>query len=72
MQAGRRQIDAFYVAGDVFGLEAGAEHSFSAEAVIGSSVSTSYSTKDPSSSDSSEVGCRPNKIVSIEPMGSEW
>ena len=35
---GRRQIDAFYVAGDVFGLEAGAEHSFSAEAVIGSSV----------------------------------
>lgn len=30
---GRRQIDAFYVAGDMFGLEAGAEYSLSAEAV---------------------------------------
>jgi len=30
---GRRQIDAFYVAGDVFGFEAGAEHGLSAEAV---------------------------------------
>jgi CRP-like cAMP-binding protein len=30
---GRRQIGAFYVAGDVFGLENGALHSFSAEAV---------------------------------------
>jgi CRP-like cAMP-binding protein len=30
---GRRQIDAFYVAGDVFGLEGGEQHSFSAEAV---------------------------------------
>jgi CRP/FNR family nitrogen fixation transcriptional regulator len=42
---GRRQIDAFYVAGDVFGLEAGAEHSFSAEAVIASSV-ISYHRRD--------------------------
>jgi CRP/FNR family nitrogen fixation transcriptional regulator len=30
---GRRQIDAFHVAGDVFGIETGAEHSLSAEAV---------------------------------------
>ncbi len=30
---GRRQIDAFHVAGDVFGFEAGAEHRLSAEAV---------------------------------------
>ncbi len=30
---GRRQIGAFHFAGDVFGLEAGAEHAFSAEAV---------------------------------------
>jgi len=30
---GRRQIGAFYVAGDVFGLENGAVHNFSAEAV---------------------------------------
>jgi CRP/FNR family nitrogen fixation transcriptional regulator len=31
---GRRQIGAFYLPGDIFGLEVGEEHSFSAEAVI--------------------------------------
>jgi CRP/FNR family nitrogen fixation transcriptional regulator len=30
---GRRQIDAFHLPGDIFGIEAGAEHRFSAEAV---------------------------------------
>jgi CRP/FNR family nitrogen fixation transcriptional regulator len=30
---GRRQIDAFHLAGDVFGLERGEEHRFTAEAV---------------------------------------
>ena len=30
---GRRQIGGFYLAGDVFGLESGDEHTFSAEAV---------------------------------------
>ena len=30
---GRRQISAFYLSGDMFGLEMGAEHSFSAEAI---------------------------------------
>jgi CRP/FNR family nitrogen fixation transcriptional regulator len=30
---GRRQIGAFYLAGDVFGLEVGEEHTFSAEAI---------------------------------------
>jgi len=35
---GRRQIGGFYVAGDVFGLETGAEHSFSAEAITDCSV----------------------------------
>ncbi len=35
---GRRQIGAFYVAGDVFGLETGDLHSFSAEAVTDSKV----------------------------------
>ena len=30
---GRRQIGGFYLPGDVFGLEAGDEHGFSAEAV---------------------------------------
>jgi CRP/FNR family nitrogen fixation transcriptional regulator len=31
---GRRQIGAFYVAGDMFGLEIGDEHTFSAEAIV--------------------------------------
>lgn len=30
---GRRQIDAFYTRGEIFGLEFGSEHAFSAEAV---------------------------------------
>src|SRR5512142_3514577 len=30
---GRRQIGAFYLAGDVFGLEIGEDHTFSAEAI---------------------------------------
>ena len=35
---GRRQINAFYLPGDVFGLELGAEHSWSAEAVVDSKI----------------------------------
>lgn len=35
---GRRQIDAFHLQGDIFGLEAGAEHRFSAEAIGDASV----------------------------------
>jgi CRP/FNR family nitrogen fixation transcriptional regulator len=35
---GRRQIGAFYLPGDIFGLETGAEHAFSAEAVSDSQV----------------------------------
>ena len=35
---GRRQIAAFYIAGDVFGLESGEQHNFSAEAVTESKV----------------------------------
>jgi CRP/FNR family nitrogen fixation transcriptional regulator len=35
---GRRQIDAFHLEGDIFGLEAGAEHRFSAEAVGSAAV----------------------------------
>jgi len=31
---GRRQIGAFYLAGDIFGLEVGSEHTFSAEAIV--------------------------------------
>jgi CRP/FNR family nitrogen fixation transcriptional regulator len=35
---GRRQIGAFYLPGDVFGLEIGTEHQFSAEAIGGAVV----------------------------------
>jgi CRP-like cAMP-binding protein len=35
---GRRQIGAFYLPGDVFGLEVGEEHTFSAEAITESKV----------------------------------
>jgi CRP-like cAMP-binding protein len=35
---GRRQIGAFYLPGDMFGLESGAEHSFSAEAITNATV----------------------------------
>lgn len=35
---GRRQIDAFHLAGDIFGLEAGDEHRFSADAVNDATV----------------------------------
>jgi CRP/FNR family nitrogen fixation transcriptional regulator len=35
---GRRQIGAFYLPGDIFGLEPEAEHLFSAEAVVDSQV----------------------------------
>jgi CRP-like cAMP-binding protein len=38
LEDGRRQIGAFYLPGDVFGLEAGEEHGFSAEAIVRSSV----------------------------------
>ncbi len=51
---GRRQICAFHLPGDVFGLEAGEEHSFSAEAVSQSTVLvikrssvTALAAKDP-------------------------
>lgn len=35
---GRRQIGAFYLPGDVFGLEVGEEHTFSAEAITDSKI----------------------------------
>jgi CRP-like cAMP-binding protein len=35
---GRRQIGDFYLAGDLFGLETGAEHAFSAEAIADTKV----------------------------------
>ena len=35
---GRRQIGAFHLPGDIFGLEAGNEHSFSADAIADSKV----------------------------------
>ena len=38
LKDGRRQIGAFYWPGDVFGLEAGGEHSFSAEALAPTTI----------------------------------
>ena len=38
LEDGRRQIDAFHLPGDVFGLEADAEHGFGAEAIVDSTV----------------------------------
>ena len=35
---GRRQIGAFYLPGEIFGLEAGAAHHFSAEAITNSTI----------------------------------
>jgi len=35
---GRRQVGAFYLPGDIFGLEAGEEHPFCAEAITASTV----------------------------------
>lgn len=35
---GRRQIGAFYLPGDIFGLETGIEHSFSAEAITDAKI----------------------------------
>ena len=35
---GRRQIGAFYLPGDIFGLDVGDEHSFSAEAIVDSKI----------------------------------
>src|SRR5215468_5447449 len=35
---GRRQIGAFYLPGDIFGLESGDEHAFSAEAITDAKV----------------------------------
>jgi CRP-like cAMP-binding protein len=35
---GRRQINSFYLPGDCFGLELGDEHTWSAEAIVGSTI----------------------------------
>jgi len=50
---GRRQIGAFYLPGEIFGLEAGEEHVFSAEAIVDTkiliikrSVAISLATRD--------------------------
>lgn len=36
---GRRQVGAFYLPGDVFGLEVGEQHELSAEAIVNSTIS---------------------------------
>jgi CRP/FNR family nitrogen fixation transcriptional regulator len=52
---GRRQIDAFHVAGDVFGFEMGAEHRLTAEAVTDCSV-ISYRRRGAEMSAASDDG----------------
>ena len=47
---GRRQIDAFHLEGDIFGLEAGASHRFSAEAV-GNAAVVAYRRSAPRGAD---------------------
>ena len=41
MKDGRRQIGAFYLPGDLFGLESEERHSFSAEAIVNSRIGSS-------------------------------
>jgi len=52
---GRRLIDAFHVAGDIFGVEAGAEYSFSSEAVCDCTV-VSYRRRGLEASASKDSG----------------
>jgi CRP/FNR family nitrogen fixation transcriptional regulator len=52
---GRRQIGAFYVPGEIFGLASGERHAFSAEAVTGTKV---------------QVICRHPKVV-LQPSDNE-
>ncbi len=43
---GRRQIDAFHLPSDIFGLEAGDEHRFSAEAVGDAVIGAGFCSDD--------------------------
>jgi CRP/FNR family transcriptional regulator, nitrogen fixation regulation protein len=52
---GRRQIGAFYLPGEVFGLELGQQHSFSAEAVVATKL-TLFKTSSIVSLAASEMG----------------
>jgi len=52
---GRRLIDAFHIAGDVFGVEAGAAYSFSSEAVCDCTV-VSYRRRGLEASASTDTG----------------
>jgi CRP/FNR family transcriptional regulator, nitrogen fixation regulation protein len=54
---GRRQIDGFHVPGDIFGLEPGAEHRLSAEAVSDCTVIAYRKTKLADTNLSREVLC---------------
>jgi CRP/FNR family transcriptional regulator, nitrogen fixation regulation protein len=56
LRDGRRQIDAFYNRGDVFGIELGTEHSLSAETVCDSTV-ISYNRRDLRALAANSEGC---------------
>jgi CRP/FNR family transcriptional regulator, nitrogen fixation regulation protein len=56
---GRRQIDAFHLPGDVFGLDAGHAHRLTAEAIIDTSVRmTKRRTLEAMAKTDSETACR--------------
>ena len=59
---GRRQIGAFHLAGDIFGLENGGEHRFTAEAIVDTgfaSSSVKASRWSPIATPWSPVTCSP-------------
>lgn len=55
---GRRQIGAFHLAGDIFGLENGSEHRFTAEPVVETTVRLIRRNSLKSVADSDEIVAR--------------
>ncbi|MBF9197272.1 helix-turn-helix domain-containing protein [Microvirga terrestris] len=58
---GRRQIDAFHLPGDIFGIEPGEEHRFSAEAV-GDATVISY-RRSNLNAETKDAGDIPNEMI---------
>lgn len=66
---GRRQIDAFHLPGDIFGVEAGEEHRFSAEAVTDTKLII-YRASDRSTL-AGDGGCLAREVVGALLRGLE-
>jgi CRP/FNR family transcriptional regulator, nitrogen fixation regulation protein len=54
---GRRQIGAFHLVGDIFGLENGAVHRFTAEAIVDTTVRLARRTRPPEYDDQQPSAC---------------